>query len=677
MAIECRIGGGTYTLPNMLECLRACGELSPADADPLSEVAFVGPAEDGTSVYACPYLVEQFSLFEYALEHANDNEDYWGIVVEVAQEVFLRAFVTSQRPQDVAEWQSIVRQLETAELTSDSVDLLRDLATADINEEDRTLLYNLAVSDDVGYAALLPRLRQRIVSGWEMNTYSRVLEDYEQRTDALFSSFLVRIMGQDYISVVTAALLDSSGLNSYSQQQDRDLFFMEEEAIREYLWLRRESDVDEADKSLFLRSALDFSFRYHAYPLASQERILLGRLLSQFQYFADKFGFTQELLMGIFRGSDLSPDQTVPVEENITLTELDEDLLEEDIIVACRPEEMPWELTQTLDRIGYYEFIVENVESIHFYGRNNDALAFAQETCRYDQGGEAFWLGRVVYVSFFETSGWRRPIYELAAALVHEAAHIFNPQRGLWGERYAFYMERKFLKDLLISGLQQGYILSDSVLAREIARLIIETGDNILAADRALAENPQATGYPLDLAIDDTDRIDPAALVALGFDQRSANILQSLILRLLQQGTTFEASYIREMIEIFSYRMLEPRLSLVDLQGERYVLSQEEILLFESFIYSLHFVTNTLWSLADAESVNMPGLAFLKDEAVLGGMIWVDERGDTLFIEALNAGRSPAGIRMQESFSLPGSALRRAIYSFNRAYEADLYLARF
>lgn len=693
MGIECRIGSGTYSLP-YLECVRACRELG----DPEGSLTVVREASEGEPparpVFVCSTPIERLPLFYYASNRfillsdggsCPESENtgcngFWEITSEMAEEAFVSAFISSRQPQNMVEWQSIVARIGTLGVTSPALDLLINFSNSGLSNEDIELLYNLAFGGEQAYQGLLPRVRSRIV--WEYYDYDPLpLMGLAPEGDGQFLRSLVQIFGQRYISVVTEALLYDPGLESNDPLAYNRLFFVDETITGEYLWLLRDEDINENDRRLFLSTFNDISRSFQAYPADSQERILLGRLLKGFQFLADKYNFQQSDLSAAYNrieaeGGARDFDEA---ESSITFTELEARLGGEETIVTFRPENMPLELAQTLDTIGYYSFVVNNVALINMYGANQDNLAFAEDERFFVQGGEALPLSRNVYLSLYTASGRRYLEYELAAVLVHEAAHVQNPERGLRDERFAFNAEREFLEAFLNAELNSGRLVSDSILAFRIAQQIISVRASVLAADEVLVENPEAGGYPLDLSVDNTRQLESGAVAALGFNQQETNRLWILIVRLLGSDTAnIEGSYTCEVINQRLCRTLNPRLSFTGMeQGDViHALSSEEVSLFERFIVSLRFFQNNFDAIASSGSINMPGIASLREDACFDGIIWGDEADLRRYEAALAMGSNPAGIRMREYFRLPLVPLRHDIYSLNKIYVTDQYLSR-
>jgi hypothetical protein len=545
--VECRINNEIFLYPTQRACERAGGE-TPETPTPIgSEDSFIPITYPPSQIR----LSDAYSLvttYVKAEEFVDSDPDAYiraeRELLDYALGLFAAARLEENPDQSTMDaWQIFVKLLNHASIENNYINILIELNQPGLMLADVRLLYDYVFGQGpIDYL----QIQQRTWYHWR----ERLMEfpiDTADSAHASFISTMEIILGNDYEPFLMDAVRINATRDSFSRTLSNTQLFDELMTVQSqvelypvgstgnrqsmtrlrnlqieilarglslddyFSWLSNQAipGLSEGDilllqeltgaaytyegtdnnrlRGRFISAYIEFYDRYICEDSGSSEKNSLAVAIGSLSGLAYRFGITQRELHRLAAGEV----GEIPTEFGSVP---DMDALLGAIPITVSSEGLPQEVIQVLEETGYYALIRDNLREIVLTDEIDEGISLVLP----DRGGEATPCLGLVTVDVFREAGGLLPVWQIAAVLVHEAAHVAWV-KNMPGPRFllpvpnegnAFFVEARFLEDFLQRGLEQGTIIPDSELANEIMALIREDRAVVAVADSILGVAP-------------------------------------------------------------------------------------------------------------------------------------------------------------------------------------------
>jgi len=457
-------------------------------------------------------------------------------LLEYEQELFRQAFLSGTDPTAENRWRSFEGLVNESGIGESIAAILISLADPHMDPFDRVLLYDYAFSDEVS-DDLARQVEDRFVYSWRegnlsYNGFGKPLSPEKAFLNGIsvifgdgVPSFAQAVLGDSLPETLT--LLSDEAAQLYLQMSDDDfnkeLLLSEREysrtplgselritAYRRFADLNtityvRGLDYEESSDEImqinfpgissaeletleaatqnqqeFISSVEYFAGEYYKTDLYSERRSLLIRILCYLDQTAPAFNINRQQMDEYLAKAEQKAENPITLDSVTSISELDPD---RDISVS--PEGLPAEVQDILRQTGYWEQVsqlreikflsgeVDLPDSRMFNDTSYDGLAYAYLGCV-----EIEWKGQ---------DAW-----EIADALVHEAAHV------AWRHQAQNEYEREPLPNerhscLMEAGFLQSYLNNTNLIEedrRNVELFFVDRAACVTSADRAMGTSP-------------------------------------------------------------------------------------------------------------------------------------------------------------------------------------------
>ncbi|MBI5700215.1 hypothetical protein HZC35_07945 [Candidatus Saganbacteria bacterium] len=456
-------------------------------------------------------------------------------LVEYEQALFRRAFLSDPDPAAENRWRTFEELVNESGIGESIAAILISLADPHMDSFDRVLLYDLAFSDEISDEMAF-QLEDRFVHSWRegnlsYNGFGKPLSPEKAFINGIsiiygdrFTSFAQAVLG-DILSE-TLTLFSDEAAQRYLQMSDDDfgkeLLLSEREyqraplgselriaAYRRFADLNTISYVRGLDEGFseeiaqiefpglssaeldmletatlsqqeFISSIEYFSEEYYQTGLCDERRPQIMGILSYLDKMASAYDIDRQQMDEYLAQARQKAENPLTLDSIDSLSDLDPD---RDISVP--PDGLPAEVKDILRQTGYWDY-VSQIREIRLLSGEVNLLESRMFNDNLFDGQANPYLG-YVEIEWKGKSAW-----EIAEALVHEAAHVAwrhqaqndHERESLPNERHSCLMEAGFL---------QSYLNNTNLSEEERSNIELFYVDRVAcvtSADRAMGASP-------------------------------------------------------------------------------------------------------------------------------------------------------------------------------------------